>query len=102
MTKIDSSQNTQELMDVSVIDINTWERAGAPAADKMQSAPIRGAIFVLISCLFRVYMRFYQGRFGWRSSSGCGQNANSSISAIGTVCVKLVNKQKKKYLSWAQ
>ena len=34
MTKIDSSQNTPELMDVLVIDINTWERVGALAADK--------------------------------------------------------------------
>lgn len=33
-------------MDVSVIDINTWERSGAPATDKTQSAPIRGAISV--------------------------------------------------------
>ncbi len=39
MTKIDSPQNTPELMDVSVIDINTWEQAGSPAADKTQSAP---------------------------------------------------------------
>lgn len=64
MTKIDSPHNTPELMDVSVIDINTWERAGAPAADTMQSAPIRGAISVPhVSCCIRVYMRFCQGRF---------------------------------------
>lgn len=29
MTKIDPPQNTPELMYVSVIDINTWERAGS-------------------------------------------------------------------------
>lgn len=34
MTKIDSSQNTPGLMDVSIIDINTWERAGAADAEE--------------------------------------------------------------------
>lgn len=34
MTKIDSSQNTPELMDDSVIDINTWEWADAAAAEE--------------------------------------------------------------------
>lgn len=38
MTKIDSSQNTRELMDDSVIDINTWEQALARAP----SAPTEG------------------------------------------------------------
>lgn len=56
MTKIDSLQNTPELMDISVIDINTWVRAGAPATDKTQSARIRGAIFV---CTSHVWFVFY-------------------------------------------
>lgn len=54
MTKIDSAQNTPELMDVSVIDINTRQRDGAsPVGEKKaQSAPIRGDISV--SCVIRV------------------------------------------------
>lgn len=64
MTKIDSSQNTPKLMDVSVIDINTWERARAPAVDKTQSAPIKGAIFVFISCVYFAFTCcFNAGRF---------------------------------------
>lgn len=72
LTKIDSSQNTPELMDVSVIDINTWERAGARAADETQSAPIRGAIFIFISHVGFVLT--------W--ASVVGASARSSFSTV--------------------
>lgn len=55
MTKIDSPQNTPDLMDISVIDINTQERVAALPADKTQAAPISKAISVLPSHVWSVF-----------------------------------------------
>lgn len=61
-------RNTPELMDISVIDINTWERAGR-GSDAVST--YRRSYFCLhISCLIRVYMRLCQGR--GRASGSCG------------------------------
>lgn len=54
-------------MDVSVIDINTRERAGARAGDGEQWAPIRGAIFDFTSRVLRAPIRGGSGPVIMRS-----------------------------------